>query len=253
MSKLVIAVDNSGQNPLLVSFMEQHDVEQSETQFDIKLIDIGQGIELHEYHQDKNDKRKLRKHFIDVEKITKQQRSFPAAKQGAFNQALGKSKTVIDATGGWGGDALLMCTQNYQVVILERHPVMVLLLQDAMQRLANTPWAKQNKVIVPKVINTNAIAYFSNTFTNTVSVDCIYLDPMFPPKRKQSALANKGIQFLHKLVGEDADAKELLMAAQQTKARRIVVKRPDYAQALGGKPDQQFSSKLLHYDVYYYK
>ena len=50
---------------------------------------------------------------IDVEKVVKQLRSYPAPKQGAFNQALGKkTKSVIDATGGWGGDALLMCCQG---------------------------------------------------------------------------------------------------------------------------------------------
>ena len=245
---LLIVVDNSACNPLLSAFTEQYSISQTNDSFDLKLVDIGSGIELYEHYLNENNKPKQRKHIIDIDKLIKQQRSFPAPKQGAFNQALGKSKTVLDATGGWGGDALLMCTQGYQVEVLERHPVMALLLQDAMKRLADTDWAKHNSVVIPKVLHVNAIDYLSN---NDIGVDCIYLDPMFPPKRKQSALANKGMQLLHKLIGQDIDSMSLLEQAQKAKAKRIVVKRPDYADALGEKPQQQFSSKLLHYDVYF--
>jgi len=175
--------------------------------------------------------------FIDVEKLVKQLRSYPAPKQGAFNQALGKkTKHVIDATGGWAGDALLMCSQGYEVTVIEREPVIALLLIDAMQRLSRTSWAQYNNVIVPKVIHADAI-------------DCIYLDPMFPPKKKKSAAVNKQMQLLQWLVGEDLDASELLQAAI-TNNRRIAVKRPDYAMPLYTKPSMQFSSKLVHYDVY---
>ena len=54
------------------------------------------------------------KYHIDFEKLVLQQRSFPTPKQGAFNQALGKkTKSIIDATGGWASDAMLMCMQGY--------------------------------------------------------------------------------------------------------------------------------------------
>jgi 16S rRNA (guanine1516-N2)-methyltransferase len=33
--------------------------------------------------------------------------------------------------------------------------------------------------------------------------------------------------------------------------KRVVVKSPDYAEPLGGKPQQSFCSKLLRYDVYF--
>lgn len=245
MNQLRIVAENPANNPSLASFIEQYNIPQEDEACDIKLLGNEQGIEVYEYIE---TEKKPRKHYIEIEKLIKKQRSFPAAKQGAFNQALGKSKTVIDATGGWGGDTLLMCTQGYQVTILERQPMMAILLEDAMQRLSRTTWAKQNNVTIPSVININAIDYFLG---NSVKADCIYLDPMFPPKRKQSALANKGMQLLHRLVGEDQDANQLLAAAKKTQTKRIVVKRPDYADSLGSKPDQQFSGKLLHYDVYF--
>lgn len=190
---------------------------------------------------------------IDVNKVVNQLRSFPAAKQGAFNQALGKrTRSVIDATGGWGGDALLMCTQGYQVTILERNPVMALLLSDAMQRLGQTSWAQDNEVRVPKVIEVNAVDYFNSksALDESIVENCVYLDPMFPPKKKKKAAVNKQMQLLQWMVGEDVDATELVTSSLNAGAQRVAVKRPDYAKPLYRKPSIQFSSKLVHYDVY---
>ena len=187
-------------------------------------------------------------YIIDIENFVKQQRSYPAPKQGAFNQALGrKTKHIIDATAGWGGDAMLMCAQGYRVTMLERNPVMALLLTDAMQRLARSEWAEDHQVLVPSVLETDAIHYLSSLKS---SVDCIYLDPMFPAKRKKTAAVNKNIQLLQWLVGVDSDAVELARAAVNSNCSRVVVKRPDYALPLLDLPITRFSSKLVHYDVY---
>jgi len=187
-------------------------------------------------------------YFIDVAKFAKQMRSYPAPKQGAFNQALGKkSRHIIDATGGWGGDALLMCAQGYQVTLLERQPIMAVMLSDAMSRLSGTVWARDNDVVVPTVVKVDSIHALRNVASKA---DCIYLDPMFPPKKKKSAAVNKNMQLLQWLVGEDRDSTALLGAAIVGGAARIVVKRPDHAEPLKAKPSVRFSSKLVHYDVY---
>jgi len=188
--------------------------------------------------------------YIDVDKLLKQQHSYPAPKQTAFNRALGKkTKRVIDATGGWGGDALLMCTQGYQVTIIERHPIMAVMLSDAMLRLSQTNWATDNQVTVPTVIQADAIEFLNNAEAG-LEADCVYCDPMFPPKRKKSAATNKNMQLLHWLLGEDLDAVSLIEAAHNSSVRRVAVKRPHYASPLYAKPSVQFSSKLVHYDVY---
>ena len=186
--------------------------------------------------------------YIDVDKFVKQQFSYPAAKQGAFNQALGKkTKTILDATGGWGSDALLMCTQGFTVTLLERNPIMAILLDDAMLRLASTSWAIDNQVISPEVFNIDAIEFLNN---NEIIFDCVYLDPMYPPKRKKTAAVNKNIQFLQWLVGEDLDANKLAKNALSTNCSRVVVKRPSNAQPLLSEISVKFSSKLVNYDVY---
>lgn len=189
--------------------------------------------------------------FIDIDAFAVQQKTFPAPKQGAFNQALGKrSDKIVDATAGWGGDALLMCAQGYTVSMIERHPLMAILLQDAMQRLSKTDWAQKHAISIPRLIEADSKEWLES---NGGDVDCIYLDPMFPPKRKKSAAANKKMQFLHWLLGAQHDANDLLQVALNSKCPRIAVKRPDYAAVLLAQSIQAsdcFSSKLLHYDVY---
>lgn len=185
---------------------------------------------------------------LDFVKTVQQLRSFPAPKQGAFNQALGnKTRRIIDATGGWGGDALLMCMQGYQVDIIERQPLMALLLSDAFERLERSDWAMNCAAKTPIVLQADAIP---SLLTTKVQADCVFLDPMFPPKKKKSAAANKQMQLLHWLVGQDIDSQQLVDAAVQGGYPRVVVKRPDYAAPLRAKPDARFSSKLVHYDVY---
>ncbi len=188
--------------------------------------------------------------YIDVIKVVNQLRSYPAPKQGAFNQALGKkTQHIVDATGGWGGDALLMCTQGYQVTVLERNPVMALMLKDAMSRLAKSDWALDNEVSAPSVVSVDSVEFFTSNRA-LADIDCVYLDPMFPPKKKKKAAANKQMQLLQWMIGQDLDASQLVQAVLSAGAPRIAVKRPDYAEPLFQKPSNQFSSKLVHYDVY---
>lgn len=140
-----------------------------------------------------------------------------------------------------------MASQGYAVTMIERNPLMASLLNDAMQRLSQTAWAQDNPVMIPDVITADALEALSGLSS---SADCLYLDPMFPPKRKKSAAVNKQMKLLQHLVGEDKDATELLEMALSYFSR-VAVKRPDYAEPLLRAPDERFSSKLVHYDVYF--
>jgi 16S rRNA (guanine1516-N2)-methyltransferase len=81
--------------------------------------------------------------------------------------------------------------------------------------------------------------------------DAVYLDPMFPPKRKKSALAKKEIRILRELVGDDPDAEDLLQISLQIATKRVIVKRHLSAPPLGQTPDKSYSGKLVRYDVYF--
>lgn len=185
---------------------------------------------------------------VDIEPRNGEQRSFPAPKQGPLAQALGRrTKTVVDATTGWAQDSLHIFRMGYEVLCIERSPVMAELLADGFNRLAQQDWMKQRQLQPPRLLAGNAIDLLTSLDS---APDCIYLDPMFPAKRKKSALAKKAMTVLRDLLGDDADKEKLFEAALQAAGKRVVVKSPDYAEPLGGKPDESFHGKLLRYDVY---
>jgi len=185
---------------------------------------------------------------VDIEPRPGEQRSWPAPKKGALAQALGrKTKTIVDATTGWGQDSLHMFRMGYELRCIERSPIMVELLADGLKRLAEVDWVTNLDINVPELIAGNAIEELSNL---EIKPECVYIDPMFPPKRKKSALPKKSMTILRDLLGDDADREQLFEAAFQAASKRVVVKSPDYAEPIAGKPNESFSGKLLRYDVY---
>ena len=229
--------------PIYIELVKRCDVIVEQKNVDLELRFYGDGLKLTWNRLEQ----KPYHYHLEFEKLTSQLRSFPAPKQGAFNQALGKkTKSVIDATGGWGGDAMLMCMQGYAVTVIERLPIMAALLADAFGRLEQSRWAIDNQVVVPRVLCGEATQLLPSLVG---SADCIFLDPMFPPKKKKKAAPNKQMQLLQWLAGADSDANDVANIANELYPR-LAVKRPDYAEPLLGKPSTQFSSKLVHYDVY---
>jgi 16S rRNA (guanine1516-N2)-methyltransferase len=186
---------------------------------------------------------------VDIEPRNGEQRSWPAPKDGALAHALGrKTRTVVDATTGWGQDSLHIFRMGYEVLCIERSPVMAELLLDGFKRLVELEWMQKLNLQSPRLLIGNAIDLLAALESQP---DCIYLDPMFPPKRKKSALPKKAMMVLRDLLGDDQDKEQLFAAALMAAGKRVVVKSPDYAEPLGGKPNESFHGKLLRYDVYF--
>lgn len=196
------------------------------------------------------DKQTLKKGglFVEVDPRPGEQHSYPAPKKDLLAQAIGKkSHTVIDATAGWAQDSLALFRMGYEVTCIERSPVMAALIQDGFERLAQKDWIIRRQLTPPKLLTGNAIELLASLAEKP---DCIYLDPMFPPKRKQSAATRKSMAILRDILGDDLDRQVLFEAAFAATGRRVVVKSPDYAEPLGGKPQESYQGKLLRYDVY---
>lgn len=186
---------------------------------------------------------------VDIEPRNGEQRSWPAPKDGALAHALGrKTRTVVDATTGWGQDSLHIFRMGYEVLCIERSPVMAELLLDGFKRLVELEWMQKLNLQSPRLLIGNAVDLLAALESQP---DCIYLDPMFPPKRKKSALPKKAMMVLRDLLGDDQDKEQLFAAALMATGKRVVVKSPDYAEPLGGKPNESFHGKLLRYDVYF--
>ena len=83
--------------------------------------------------------------------------------------------------------------------------------------------------------------------------DVVYLDPMYPhpENKKKSALVKKEMRVFQSLVGADNDADALLAPALIMAKKRVVVKRPDYAEWLDNqKPSMAIETKKNRFDVY---
>ncbi len=185
---------------------------------------------------------------VDIEPRYGEQHSWPAPKKGALAQAIGrKTKTIIDATTGWGQDSLHIFRMGYTLRCIERSPIMYELLQDGFKRLSKKQWVTQLAIEIPELHYGNAGDVLA-TFNEPA--ECIYIDPMFPAKRKKSALAKKSMTILRDLLGNDEDKEQLFDIAFSSATKKVVVKCPDYAEPLVSKPNESFKSKLLRYDVY---
>ncbi|ATG90768.1 Ribosomal RNA small subunit methyltransferase J [Methylomonas koyamae] len=185
---------------------------------------------------------------VEVDPRPGEQHSYPAPKKDLLAQAVGKkTHTIVDATCGWAQDSLALFRMGYQVTCIERSPVMAALIQDGFERLAKKDWVLRRELSPPKLLIGNAIELLANL---PEPPDCIYLDPMFPAKKKQSAATRKSMAILRDILGDDLDRQALFDAAWAATGRRVVVKSPDYAEPLGGKPSESLHGKLLRYDVY---
>ncbi len=186
--------------------------------------------------------------MVDIDPRPGEQHSYPAPKKDLLAQAVGKkSHTIVDATAGWAQDSLALFRMGYQVTCMERSPVMAALIRDGFERLAQKDWLQKRGLNPPVLLIGNAVELLAGL---PAKPDCIYLDPMFPAKRKQTAATRKSMAILREILGDDPDRQALFDAAMAAAGRRVVVKSPDYAEPMGGKPGESYQGKLLRYDVY---
>ena len=184
---------------------------------------------------------------IDIDQPRFKNQSYPLKKSGPFIQAIGrKTKTLIDATAGWGQDSLHAAFMGYQVTSIERSDVLGVLLEDCYARIiSNTRWTVQG-ITPPTLVVANAIDYLK---TIDSAPDCIYLDPMFP-ERGKTALPKKSLKLLREFIGCDDDAEQLFEIALDKTKSRVVIKRPDHAAPFIKNPNDSFTGKTVRYDLY---
>lgn len=190
-------------------------------------------------------------------------------------------RTVVDATAGFGFDAFQLASLGCRVTAIERHPVIAIMLEDALARARNVSqehWLAYNqwhrKVAPAQLRNaprhapsdtpgnaraaqiagriTLSLADARDVLAQTTGdrrPDAVYLDPMYQPRGK-STLVRKQMRLCRSLVGEDSDAAELFDAARDVALRRVVVKRHRKAAPLCCDPSLSFQGATVRYDVY---
>lgn len=152
--------------------------------------------------------------------------------------------TAFDATAGLGEDSLLLAAAGFDVTLCESNPVIAALLHDALCRAQRSPELR-GIVAHMHFREADSIALLGSL---EVPPDVIYLDPMFPARRK-SAQVKKKFQLLHRLERPCNDERELLHAAIDAHPRKIVVKRPPKGPYLADmKPAYSLTAKAVRFD-----
>ena len=182
---------------------------------------------------------------------TAYRRKYGHAGGEAISKAVGIKKgyrpNIVDATVGLGRDAFVLATMGCRVHMIERSDVIAKLLEDGLRR------AEQDEKIGTMIKENLSLTCGDSRqelLHTPFEPEVIYLDPMFPHKEK-SALVKKEMRMLQDVVGPDDDADELLKVSLHIATKRVVVKRPAYADFLAeSKPQTSIKTKKHRFDIY---
>lgn len=157
--------------------------------------------------------------------------------------------SVLDATAGLGRDAFVLASLGCKVDMIERSPVVAALLDDGLARSKTdeslSSWLPQRM----HLHHGPSLSLLKDWQGD--QPDVVYLDPMFP-HRKKSAMVKKEMRLFQQMLGPDEDADSLLLPAMELAKKRVVVKRPETAPFLNNKePNMQIKGKKLRFDVYF--
>lgn len=144
---------------------------------------------------------------------------------------------LLDATAGLGYDTYLLALAGFVVTAVERSVEVHRLLEDAV---AHADAECRNRITLR--------CGDARTVIGEVRPEIVYMDPMYPMKRRPSALPPKEMQIVRALAGDDLDCSELFDAAMAV-ARRVVVKRPLHAKPMA-TPHHSIAGKLARFDVF---
>lgn len=151
---------------------------------------------------------------------------------------------ILDATAGWGRDAIVLASFGADVIMLERNPIMAALLSDALRRLTQS--SANNKF-------TLSLCYMDvMSYLPTLSKDnyphVIYLDPMHPVREK-TALVKREMQVLQNIVAPDPNLSELIKISMAYAQQRVVVKWPARLPP-SVPPALSISGSTVRFDIY---
>jgi 16S rRNA (guanine1516-N2)-methyltransferase len=221
--------------------------ENDKANFDYFLVVSADGLSL------QHGAKKFQPFFINFlsEKLTYRRKQTSLRKE-MLARAMGlKSNTtpkIVDATAGLGRDSFILASLGFKVTMLERSPLIYVLLADAIKRAKQVP---ETAAIVGRMqlLQTDAVSWLQQ-LEITERPEIIYLDPMFAPREK-SALVKKEMQIFHDTVGVATDNNLLLTTALACATKRVVVKRPRLATNLAGiSPAFSQVGKNNRFDVY---
>ncbi len=164
----------------------------------------------------------------------------------------GLRPSVLDLTAGLGRDSFALASLGCDVSLVEKNPVVYMLLYAGFENAKRSPSTVSDVLMDQMRLLPCQPAIEVLTNLDMPKVDTVYIDPMFP-ERKKSAKVKKAMQYFHQVVGEDDNEPAALLDAALKKAlNRVVIKRPKgsglYADI---QPNLSIPSKGLRFDIYF--
>lgn len=158
-------------------------------------------------------------------------------------RAIGKDLRIVDGTAGLGQDTAHLLQLGLEVTAVERNPVLWALLRDGQERLKQTHPELAARLEL-KFADAREFLPQQPKAKYT-----LFLDPMFPEKKK-NALPSGPMQMLRQILqGEPADFMGLFQLGL-AHAQRVVVKRPLRFPLEEVKPHFVFKGKTIRYEVW---
>ncbi len=157
-----------------------------------------------------------------------------------LRRAIGRgARRVIDATAGFGTDAVHLARRGLDVLAIERCEAIAALLADGLSRMADVSVRRRIELVCADATN----------LLGSRDADVAYLDPMYDSPQRLKSKPRRAMVLARELAGEDADAADLLALARQ-RYRRVVVKRADKSPPLAGDVHHAHRGRTVRYDVY---
>ena len=170
----------------------------------------------------------------------------------------GAGGPIVDATAGLGADAAVAAASSgRRVLACERHPVVAALLLDGRRRAVEAGHEAASRIDVRPGEAIEVLGDGERAAAKVVPA-MVLIDPMFPPRRRSTALPPKPMQRLRALLENPdldvaSEVEALLIAADRAGAARIVLKRPPDAatpESPLGSPTFEISTRLLRWSVW---
>lgn len=159
------------------------------------------------------------------------------------------TKEVLDLTMGWGRESFLLASWGLQVRAFEKDLKVFLLVLDAWERWKKTINISSDKYRLDLIYG----PFQEHIFKKEAIYDCIYFDPMFPPRDKK-AKVKKEMQILQLLLGKDSEtsfSESDLVQLLSLNFKRLVIKRPINAPPLAPGVNKEIKAKGIRFDLYF--
>lgn len=165
-----------------------------------------------------------------------------------------KSKPTVlyDMTTGMGTDSFIASKFFQKLILVERNPIMHLLLQDGLRRALAHDKASKFAQKVTLLHADSQVVLSGNIEKNLPKPEVIYFDFMFENKKTQSTKNMEMLRALESQEGlhdESLQQRTLIETAIQTSAR-VVLKAKRLPLVLTMAPKKVYSGKVVDYFVF---